>query len=142
MSLEQGPSWSGRDYGGHWKLLMYAVRRFFSPVLVSGVYNATQADALSVYITNDQPWSVEGEVHTGWSSSDCGKCLQQIFLAEIDMCALCSQMQMIQIQCLLIFNSFDRIISYYLARERSAVFNWPYISHQTIQYMLKAVRTW
>ena len=60
--LRQGPSWSGRDYGGHWKLLMYSVRRFFSPVFVSGVYNATQADGLSVYITNDQPWTVEGEI--------------------------------------------------------------------------------
>lgn len=39
---------------------MYGVRKFFSPVLVSGVYNSTQADALSVYITNDQPWAVKG----------------------------------------------------------------------------------
>ena len=40
---------------------MYGVRKFFSPVLVSGVYNATQADALSVYITNDQPFTVRGD---------------------------------------------------------------------------------
>lgn len=40
---------------------MYGVRKFFSPVLVSGVYNATQADALSVYITNDQPFAVQGD---------------------------------------------------------------------------------
>ena len=39
---------------------MYGIRRFFSPVLVSGTYNATQAAALSVYITNDLPWTVKG----------------------------------------------------------------------------------
>ena len=58
--MQQGPSWSGIDYGGHWKLLMYGVRRYFSPVLVSGTYNISQADALSVYVTNDQPWRVSG----------------------------------------------------------------------------------
>lgn len=59
--LMQGPSWSGIDFGGHWRLLMYNVRKLFSPVAVSGTYNITQADALSVYVTNDQPWSVMGE---------------------------------------------------------------------------------
>jgi len=62
VTNSQGPSWSGIDHGGHWKLLMYGIRRFFSPVLVSGTYNATQADALSVYITNDQPWVVKGRI--------------------------------------------------------------------------------
>lgn len=57
----QGPSWSGIDYGGHWRLLMYSVKRLFTPVAVSGTYNATQADALSVYVTNDQPWDVSGK---------------------------------------------------------------------------------
>ena len=66
LESPQAPSWSGIDHGGHWKLLMYGIRRFFSPVLVSGTYNATQADALSVYITNDQPYTVKGarsEIH-------------------------------------------------------------------------------
>lgn len=71
----QGPSWSGIDHGGHWKLLMYGIRRFFSPVLVSGTYNASQADALSVYITNDQPWAVKGE-NTSTSTSSL-RSLQQ-----------------------------------------------------------------
>ena len=61
MHLMQGPSWSGVDYGGHWKLLMYAARKFYNPVLISGTYDATLADAVSVYITNDQPWTVSGD---------------------------------------------------------------------------------
>ena len=40
---------------------MYGVKKFFSPVLISGTYNETQADALSVYITNDQPYKVTGK---------------------------------------------------------------------------------
>lgn len=40
---------------------MYNLRKLFNPVAVSGTYNSSQADALSVYVTNDQPWSVTGE---------------------------------------------------------------------------------
>ena len=33
---QQGFSWSSVDYGGHWKLLHYAVRKTFKPMAVSG----------------------------------------------------------------------------------------------------------
>jgi len=43
-------SWSSIDYTGTWKLLHYAARRFYAPVLLSG---RLAADRLDVWITND-----------------------------------------------------------------------------------------
>ncbi|KAK9834074.1 hypothetical protein WJX81_007934 [Elliptochloris bilobata] len=47
-----GFSWSSVDYGGHWKLLHYAVRKTFKPLLVSGTFNATTG-VLVAYVTSD-----------------------------------------------------------------------------------------
>ncbi|CAK0764706.1 hypothetical protein CVIRNUC_003185 [Coccomyxa viridis] len=48
----QAPSWSSTDYGGHWKLLHYAAKRFFSPLLISADYNKV-SNIVSVYLTSD-----------------------------------------------------------------------------------------
>ena len=32
-----GPTWSSLDYQGHWKALHFAARRFYAPLLISGV---------------------------------------------------------------------------------------------------------
>ena len=44
-----GFSWTSIDYGGHWRLLHYAVKRFFAPVLASG-----SADGwVNAWVTSD-----------------------------------------------------------------------------------------
>ena len=44
-----GFSWTSIDYGGHWRLLHYAVKRFFAPVLASG-----SADSwVNAWVTSD-----------------------------------------------------------------------------------------
>ena len=43
-------SWSSIDYSGTWKLLHYAARRFYAPVLLSGRLTESH---LEVWITND-----------------------------------------------------------------------------------------
>ncbi|WP_143304860.1 beta-mannosidase [Chitinophaga vietnamensis] len=45
-----GPSWSGRDYFGHWKALQYYVKKAFQPVILS---NIIEADHLKTYIISD-----------------------------------------------------------------------------------------
>jgi len=50
-------SWSSIEYGGRWKALQYAARRFFAPVLVS---TTETDDELAVWVTNDERDSVEG----------------------------------------------------------------------------------
>ena len=40
------------DYGGHWKLLHYAAKRFFSPLLVSAEYS-TRTHVVDIYLTSD-----------------------------------------------------------------------------------------
>ncbi len=53
-------SWSSLEYGGKWKLLHHAARKFYAPVLVS----AFQRDAgtLELWVTNDQVTPVKGTV--------------------------------------------------------------------------------
>ena len=55
----QAPSWSSTDYGGHWKLLHYAARRFFSPLLISADYNKV-SNIVSVYLTSDINQALRG----------------------------------------------------------------------------------
>ena len=35
-SGQQGFSWASVDFNGHWRLLHYAIREVFQPLLVSG----------------------------------------------------------------------------------------------------------
>ncbi len=56
-----GPSWSSVDYTGRWKALHYMARRFYAPLLLSGVA-ATERGVFDVYVTNDRSGSVSGEL--------------------------------------------------------------------------------
>ncbi|PSC75824.1 molecular chaperone [Micractinium conductrix] len=53
----QGPSWSGINSDGSWRLLHHAAVEFFRPVLVSGIL---QGNTLEVHLTNDLPVGVTG----------------------------------------------------------------------------------
>lgn len=48
----QAPSWSGIEYGGKWKMLHYAAKSFFAPVLVSPRLLGT--GDVDVYLINDR----------------------------------------------------------------------------------------
>ena len=45
-------SWSSVDYFGRWKALHYMARHFYSPVLVSGLEDATN-QSVAIYVTSD-----------------------------------------------------------------------------------------
>ncbi len=47
-----GPSWSSIDYYCNWKALHYEAKRFFSPMLISGVENLKN-NKVDIHITND-----------------------------------------------------------------------------------------
>lgn len=52
-------SWSSVEHGGKWKLLHYAAKQFYAPVLVSAFQKNNQVE---VWITNDQTTPVRGTV--------------------------------------------------------------------------------
>ncbi len=54
-------SWSSVDYYGRWKALHYMARRFYSPVLVSGLENTTN-QSVDIYVTSDLLESSPGEL--------------------------------------------------------------------------------
>ena len=56
-------SWASIDYHGRWKALHYLARRFYAPVLVSGVED-WNTGAVEVHLTNDRREAVSGEI--GW----------------------------------------------------------------------------
>jgi beta-mannosidase len=45
-------SWASIDYFGRWKALHYMARRFFAPVIVSGLEDA-EAQTVGIHVTND-----------------------------------------------------------------------------------------
>ncbi|HEV2330996.1 MAG TPA: glycoside hydrolase family 2 protein [Verrucomicrobiae bacterium] len=47
-----GMSWSSVDYFGRWKALHYMARKFYSPILVSGIEHPEDGSA-DIFITND-----------------------------------------------------------------------------------------
>jgi beta-mannosidase len=53
-------SWSSLEYGGKWKLLHYAARKFHAPVLVSAFQRAD--GTLEIWVTNDRLSPVGGTV--------------------------------------------------------------------------------
>lgn len=70
-----GMSWSSVDYFGRWKALHYLARKFYSPILVSGLENAKDG-TIEVFITNDLLESHRGKLT--WISTDlAGKTLAQ-----------------------------------------------------------------
>ncbi len=54
-------SWSSVDYAGRWKAQHYLARRFFSPVLVSGLENAEEG-TVEIHLANDLLRPFRGEV--------------------------------------------------------------------------------
>jgi beta-mannosidase len=55
-----GPSWSSLDFEGRWKALHYAARRFFAPLLITGVED-TERGAVDVWLTSDRLEAVQAE---------------------------------------------------------------------------------
>ncbi|KAK2075570.1 hypothetical protein QBZ16_001678 [Prototheca wickerhamii] len=55
----QGPSWSGINYGGQWKLLHHAARRFFAPVYLSAHKNRGNGTVVAT-VVNDLSVDVHG----------------------------------------------------------------------------------
>ena len=54
-------SWSSIDFHGRWKALHYFARRFFAPVLVSGVEDAGRG-RLAIHLTSDLSRSCSGQL--------------------------------------------------------------------------------
>jgi beta-mannosidase len=47
-----GMSWSSVDYFGRWKALHYAARKFYSPILVSGLEHPAE-NSIDIFVTSD-----------------------------------------------------------------------------------------
>ncbi|HUE36690.1 MAG TPA: glycoside hydrolase family 2 protein, partial [Candidatus Acidoferrum sp.] len=77
-----GMSWSSVDYFGRWKALHYMARKFYSPILVSGLEN-TKDGTIDLFVTNDFLEPVSGKLT--WKTMDLmGKILaQDSFRVEI-----------------------------------------------------------
>lgn len=56
-------SWSSLEYGGKWKLLHYAARRFYEPVMVC-VYRSTADGPVEIWAVNDRKEPVSGTLTT------------------------------------------------------------------------------
>jgi len=68
-------SWSSIDYFGRWKALHYMAKKFFSPVLVSGLEDETKG-TVEVHITSDRLNSLPGTL--SWTITDTkGKTLKE-----------------------------------------------------------------
>jgi beta-mannosidase len=62
-----GMSWSSVDYFGRWKALHYLARKFYSPILVSGLEN-TKDGTLDLFVTNDLMEPAHGKLK--WKAAD------------------------------------------------------------------------
>lgn len=60
-------SWSSLEYGGKWKPLHYAAKRFYAPVRLSLATNGV------VSVVNDSPRTVKGEVVAVWTDLTDGR---------------------------------------------------------------------
>ena len=60
-------SWSSVDYFGRWKALHYLARRFYAPVLVSGLENAANG-TIDVFVTSDRIEDVRSKLQ--WNATD------------------------------------------------------------------------
>jgi beta-mannosidase len=70
-----GMSWSSVDYFGRWKALHYLARKFYAPVLISGLENI-QNGTIDIFITSDLSGAKHGRLT--WNVTDLdGKTLAQ-----------------------------------------------------------------
>lgn len=60
-------SWSSVDYFGRWKALQYRARHFYSPILVSGVFDTTSRN-VDIWLTSDELKPVQGRLN--WHVTD------------------------------------------------------------------------
>ena len=68
-----GMSWSSVDYFGRWKALHYLARKFYSPILVSGLENSKEG-TIELFVTSDEMESHRGKLR--WNVTDlAGKTL-------------------------------------------------------------------
>ena len=68
-------SWASIDYHGRWKALHYMAKKFFAPVLVSGLED-TKAGTVAVHLSSDRMEEVAGVLR--WSlTTVAGKSLQR-----------------------------------------------------------------
>ena len=66
-------SWSSIDYGGNWKALHYAAKKFFNPLLVS---IRDLDDKIEIYVVNDQHHSQESKLKLGFFNTDGTQLMQ------------------------------------------------------------------
>ena len=62
-------SWASIDYYGRWKALHYLAKRFFAPLLVSGVENPDKG-TVEIHVTSDLLKEVEGKVLWSITTAD------------------------------------------------------------------------
>ncbi len=76
-------SWSSIDYIGNWKALHYSAKRFFNPVLISGVEDK-EKQTVDIHLSNDTLEDQKGKVI--WKLMNLNGTLEQSgeFVAEID----------------------------------------------------------
>jgi beta-mannosidase len=61
----QAPSWAGIDYDGRWKVLHYAAKDIYQPVIVAPLWNVTSG-VLDVYAVSDLWEEVSGTMSIDW----------------------------------------------------------------------------
>ena len=77
-----GMSWSSVDYFGRWKALHYLARKFYSPILVSGLENAKDG-TIDIFITSDLLESHHGKLSWNVTDLDGKSLIQESFKVEI-----------------------------------------------------------
>ncbi|MBZ0293830.1 MAG: hypothetical protein K8L99_14790, partial [Anaerolineae bacterium] len=63
------PSWASVDYKGNWKALHYMAKRFYAPLLVSGVEDPATG-SVAVYVNSDRQKALSGIVR--WTLTTAG----------------------------------------------------------------------
>ena len=82
MPAAQAPSWSSTDYGGHWKLLHYAAKRFFNPLLISADYNKSHQHRLRLPHLRHQPGPLRCAPGTEAASASVNTLAPAVLLQE------------------------------------------------------------
>jgi beta-mannosidase len=59
------PTWSSVEYDGRWKILHYAAKDAYEPVIIAPYYNTTTGN-LSVWVTSDLWDAIEGTATFEW----------------------------------------------------------------------------
>jgi beta-mannosidase len=62
-----GMSWSSVDYFGRWKALHYMARKFYAPILVSGLENVKDG-TVNIFVTSDRLENLDGKLT--WTVTD------------------------------------------------------------------------